>query len=74
MKEIKLIPELDASEFPSEVSQELNDVDVSTHYQNEVISLEWSPDDLRFPLLQAWLVETYGEAIKQYDTIAIWST
>lgn len=76
MNEIKFIVELDACDFPGDVENELCDRDISTHYQNEVIRIDWDGKYSKnvLPLFKKWLVETYGEEIKQHSGFAIWST
>jgi len=66
---ISMVPEIDASDFPKDVNDELEAEDIYTHYQCDGVGFEWDEDS--FPLLKAWLVETYGEDIKQYTDFSI---
>lgn len=68
---IELIPLIDACDFPTAVEDELAGFEVSTHYQCDIIGVEF---DGGYPKLEAWLVETYGEEIKQYTQFAILAT
>ena len=71
-KEIKLAVALDASYFTDAVEQECIDREISTHYQDGSFYLDWSDDSM--PEMKAWLVETYGEEIKKYETFAVSAT
>jgi len=76
MKEkINLCVKIDASYFTTEVEVELIDKDISIHYQNDVVNF-WKWDEARehYPVFQDWLLEKYGEDIKQYRTFAIIAT
>lgn len=71
-KDIKLIPVLDAAEFPEDVTNELVTYDISTHYQNDVMYLDW--DNADFIELERWLINKYGPTIRDYNYFAILST
>lgn len=73
MKEIKLIPMIEASDMPGEVCDEF---EVGTHYQGDVVYIDWNdkPDKDGWESsgkFKKWLVETYGETIKQYEYFGI---
>ena len=70
MKEIKLVPELDACDFTYEINEELISNDVGIHYESNGIYINWNQKD-DFPVLKNWLKETYGEKIKQYSSFLI---
>lgn len=73
MKEIKLIPFLDACDFSEEVEEELCASEISTHYNNDVLYIsDW--EKYRYPLTQEWLIETYGDKIKDYKQFGIAAT
>ncbi len=72
MKNIELIPYIYAGDFSDEMLIELIDREINTHYQNDVFSIDWKEDKLI--ATKQWLLETYGEVIKNYDTFAIQST
>lgn len=72
MKEIKLIPLIDASDFTEEVDEEFAINEISTHYQHDLIFLDWEEDDL--PVFKEWLITEYGQEIKQYKQFAIIAT
>lgn len=73
MRKPNLIPMVDAGHFPNEVDNEFEDEDISTHYQSDIITLDWEEHDY-LPLFKQWLVEQYGESIKEYDSFAIMAT
>ena len=72
-KQIELIPVLDACDFPHELEKEMVDNNVNTHYQNDILHLNWK-EGHRFPLTKKWLIDTYGSEIKNYTKFAIIST
>ena len=73
MKDLNLVPELDACDFTGEVEEEMTENDISTHYQNDTMYLDWSePEEM--PVTKAWLIETYGEVVKEYKGFAICAT
>jgi hypothetical protein len=72
-KPIVLIPQIHASDFPSDVEEEMIDNDINTHYQNDSVYIDWK-DDTDMPSTQEWLINTYGEEIKNYDTFSIVAT
>lgn len=71
MKVIELIPVLDACDFSSDIKDELASCEVSTHYQSDIVCIDW---DNSFPLLEEWIIETYGNDTKQYSKFAIRAT
>ena len=73
MQKLILIPQLDACDFDGDVEMELADNEVNTHYQDDTVYLDWE-DEEDFPITKAWLLETYGEEAKKYDTFAISAT
>ena len=73
MKTIDLIPFLYAGDFPHTLVDEMVDNDVSTHYQNDVMYLDWDEEEEQ-PETKKWLIETYGEEVKKYDHFAVQST
>lgn len=68
-----LIPCIDASDLPDDVEQEFDDYEISTHYQNDVVGLDWDDDDY-FSAFKSWLLQLYGEEIKKYSSFAIFAT
>lgn len=60
-KPIKLIPLLDARDFPSDVDDEL---------VWDVNYLNWDNDDY-YSTTKKWLEKSFGEEIKQYNDFAI---
>lgn len=73
MKKIELIPYIYAGDFPRGVEDEFKEADISTHYQNDVIGIDWKDED-SFPIFKTWLLFTYGNDIKAYDSFAMGST
>ena len=71
-QEIEFIVLLDACDWDEEVEQEMQDHDVSTHYQNDTVYIEYG--DESWTETNKWLVETYGEEIKNYSQFAITAT
>lgn len=69
-KKIVLVPELDAVDFTPEVIDEMVLNDVSIHYVGGSFSFDWE-DQTYFPETQKWLVEFYGEEIKEYNSFAV---
>lgn len=69
--QLELIPLLDACDFPTDIEDELAGKDISTHYQCDILSISF---ESRFPLLEKWLIETYGEDVKQHSQFAILAT
>jgi hypothetical protein len=65
MNKIELVPLLEASIFPGEVEDELARHEVNTHYQADILYVNWNNPDIYVNTKQ-WLVEYYGEDIKQY--------
>ena len=57
MKELKLIPVIDACHLPDLVEDELVGNEISTH--------------CGFPLFGQWLIETYGEDVKNMGTFQL---
>lgn len=76
MKDINFIPELDASDFPDDVEEEMVEQDIGVHYESDGIGIDWDDDDPEygFPVTKRWLVETYGEEIKKYSSFSIAAT
>jgi len=72
-KDFKLIPLLDASDFPNDVEDEFAGKEISTHYQNDVVSI-WKWENNELPAFQAWLLDTYGDKARQYKYFAIMAT
>lgn len=71
-KEIRFIVQLDASDFPGEVEEEMTDHDISTHYQDDTCHIEWGCESWKET--EKWLLDTYGEEIMNYETFAISAT
>ena len=71
-KKLELIPSLDACDFPQHVEEELTANDIGTHYESDGVRIDWNDDS--FPILKQWLLDTYGEIVKQYDTFSIIAT
>lgn len=72
MNKIDLVPLIQASDFHDDVEEEMAIKEVNTHYDGDVICVDWSDDE--FLETKKWLVEFYGEEIKNYDTFAIMPT
>lgn len=71
MKKLNLIPLLDPCDWnDTYIDDEFADKEISTHYRGETFKVWWD-DEEDFPALKVWLIETYGEEIKQYDKFAI---
>lgn len=69
-KLIKFIPLLEAYDFPYSVEEELAIAEINTHYNADILYIDWSDgDDLSET--KAWLLETFGEEIKKYTQFAI---
>lgn len=73
MKKLEFIPSINAVDLSSHVREECTENDISTHYQSDIIQMDWDDED-DLPKLKRWLVETYGEEIRQYDWIALHAT
>ena len=73
MAEIDLIPYLNACDFTEEMIDELTGMEISTHYQHDVMSVDWKDKDYLIET-KKWLLETYGEDIKGYSSFAISAT
>lgn len=68
-----LIPYIDAADFPNDVTDECVDAEVPTHYSSGIMRIDWSdPDDM--PRTQAWLVETFGEQVREHQRFAVQGT
>lgn len=79
MAEIKLTPVINAAGLPGPVEEELTNNEVSTHYNHGMAIIDnWDKTDENdpwtFPKFKAWLVETYGEEIKQYKHFGVIAT
>jgi len=72
MREFELIPYIYAGDFPEEVVNEICDR-VNVHYQDDVAHIDWEDEEC-FPKFQAWLLQAYGEKVKNYKYFAIQST
>ena len=72
VKEIALIPVMDASYFPIEVDTELEDHEVWTHDNTNILRISWDRES--FPEFKKWLVATYGMQIREYTSFAIQPT
>lgn len=71
MKEqLEFIPLLQAYDFDSDVEEELAINEINTHYNADILYIDWE-DDEYLPLTKRWLIETYGEETKKFDTFAI---
>lgn len=70
---IDLIPLLDASDFSTEVEDEMTNCEINTHYHGDIFLINWNEAD-DMPETQKWLVETFGEEIRQYRKFAIMPT
>jgi len=75
-KDFDLIPLLDACDFPEDVEDELAGMEISTHYQNDVVGIwKWEKEkDDSLPFFKKWLLDTYGEKVREYRFFAIMST
>lgn len=70
MKEITFIPAIEACQFSSEMQQELDDAEIRTHYHSDILYIDWDDSD-DLPCSKEWLVNTFGERIKNYRRFAI---
>lgn len=71
MKEqLEFIPLIQAYNFDSTIADELAIYEVNTHYNADILHIDWE-DDEDFPLTKQWLIETYGEEIKKFSKFAI---
>lgn len=73
MKKLDLVPQLEARDFNKEVEEEMVDNDVSIHYESDGVDIDWE-DDESFPVTKNWLLETYGEVVKEHSFFAIEAT
>lgn len=73
MKELILQPFLDACDFPDDMEEELASNEVSTHYQCDILYVDWK-DNEYFLISKQWLIETYGEIVKKYNKFGIQAT
>jgi len=73
MNKIDLIPLLQAFDFEGDVEDEMVENEVNTHYQADILSFDWD-DDESYPATKKWLVEFYGEEIRNFDQFAIMPT
>ena len=71
--ELDLIPHLDASDFPEDVNEECCNHDIGTHYESDGVGISWD-DEEDMPIMQAWLLKTYGPVVKKYRHFAIAAT
>lgn len=74
MKEIKFAVLLNAHGIPEDVLEEWVDSEISFHYQGDTFSIDWElkySDEYNLPITAKWLLETYGEEIKKYESFAI---
>ena len=62
---IRLTPEIDASDFPEEVSTWCCDNDIGTHYEGGSFSIDWNNTEDKEPMVE-YLLTTYGPSIKKY--------
>jgi hypothetical protein len=75
MKHINLAPIL--QNYPDNVNKELELVENYPPFLENILYLWWEGDECPperynwFPKTKQWLVETYGEEIKQYSIFAI---
>lgn len=72
-KKLELIPWIEAIDFPHEVEEECRSADISTHCDDSTFYIDWK-DSNSMPLMQAWLIETYGKAIRKRDHFCIMAT
>lgn len=70
MKDITLIPLLEAYDFPHHILEELTQMNINTHFLADVFSIDWD-DETRFPLTKEWLLEQFGEDIEFFNKFAI---
>lgn len=70
MKQIDLIPLLQAYDFDSELEDELAIAEINTHYSSDIAFVDWD-DEEDLPILKKWLVDEYGDEIKKYTKFAI---
>ena len=54
-----------------EAEEELTGEEISTHYEGGTAYIDWDDEDGRFPVFSAWLLETYGEIVKNYTSFTI---
>jgi hypothetical protein len=69
-KEIKTTAYLEAIDFTGEIEDEMVDNSISTHYEGSSFYIDWSDSD-DMPVTQAWLLKTYGPAIKEFGVFTI---
>jgi len=73
MNKLKLIPYIYARDIPDDIEDKEFVNKVSTHYQDDIAHINWE-DEEDFPKFKIWLIEEYGEEVKQYKHFAIQST
>lgn len=75
-KEIVQAVSLEAAEFSSEMEEELNRHEISTHYSDGSFTIEWDDIDELYEMSESkkWLLDTYGEEIKKYSHFAVNAT
>lgn len=66
---MKLIPIVDALDFPREVEMELEDHDISTHDEVHILYLDWNR--FNYPKFQNWLISESEIDIKEYSQVVI---
>ena len=73
MKELVLIPELDACDFPHEVDEELVENDIGVHYESNGLHFDWEECEKegRFKVTRKWLLDTYGEVVREHSSFSI---
>jgi hypothetical protein len=72
MNKLTMIPLLDACLFPGEVEEELSEAEVNTHYQCDILFLDWKEQS--YLDTKKWLIDTYGEEIKKHTKFGILAT
>jgi len=75
MKKIQLGVFINAADFTSELDDECESNDVGTHYRGGSFTIDWEDKNSwsheRWPNMIEWLLETYGEDIKQYRNFCV---
>lgn len=73
MSKFELIPLLNACDFEDDMENELAENEISTHYQNEVMHIDWDEEE-EYPETKKWLLDNYGEEAKNYKSFGISAT
>lgn len=71
--QIPICIHIDASDLPTEVDEELNNAEMWTHDQDNIVHLSWNIEST-FPKLENYLEKKYTKAVKIYNLVAIEGT